>query len=1087
MKKCVLTLFALGCCLLSLAQERVISGKVTAAEDATPLPGVNVLIKGTSNGTVTDTDGNYSIAVPSSTASLIFSFIGLRSAEIPVGEKMIVDVALALDIQQLNEIVVTGTGVATEKRKLAIAVESISASKLPAAPTASIDQALVGKIAGAQISSVSGDPGAQVQILLRGINTIQRGTTPMILVDGVQLAATSLSTLDLSSVEKVEVVQGAAAATIYGAQGANGVIQIFTKRGEKGKIKIDLAASIAQNEYLNVGGLSKAKLHAFETDESGNVVDPETDLPLTQDPLTLQYNGSLGYDPLDPTLTADKPYDANLKYYDHFSQFLEKAVTSNASIRISGASDAVNYSFIVSNNHQNSNIKNGGYNDRSNFTSNVGVELAKGLNLRTITQLVYTKNTVNPRDIYGVFNARPFVDFNLRNSQGFYGANYGGAAGVNGFNPNYWTTYSDKLIRTVDIIQNFNLNYKVNKFIELDTKYGLNYQRYEQIFTRYNETNNRTVADENGDPTTGYNFTAYNGVGPDLTGFVDGLEGEIDNFSNQTTFQNWLSKATVNIDLDKDFGIGIPLKTSTLVAFDFRKNVDIRYATYAYGLPVDGPFTAAYAKQFRVLSDYIANISSRERTLPPGPLTGKVPFVTYGYLVNQRFDYGEIGGVSAGFRSDYSSAFGRGNKPFTFPRADAYLRISELPFWEGSKLSNTILDWKLRAAYGKAGIPPFAFDRYPTIPAQTVGGVNGLKLSVNAKNPDLQVEVSKETEVGTDIVINAFDDSDWFSNTVFSFTYWKRGTDNAIWNVDIPPSAGGQILTNAISLESKGIQASLAVEVFKTSSFTWNLTTNFTKARSKISGVSSPGEVVLLSSAGSTNYVLKPGQKIGQLIGYLGLHSVNAVDPGTGQPYIPLADQGNYVVASNGWVVNKTSKQPYFTPNPYSFGDPNPKFNMSFINDFAYGDFLSFGFQLDWIQGSHLYNQTKEWMYRDGIHSDYNTPITINGETGAWTAFYRGVYAVVSRNGTKNYFYEDASFLRLRNVNVAVDLSKLTKTPFRSCQLLFTGRNLWTHTHYSGMDPEISSGTINSSWDRGTDHNTLPNFKSYQIGLNIGI
>jgi hypothetical protein len=191
-------------------------------------------------------------------------------------------------------------------------------------------------------------------------------------------------------------------------------------------------------------------------------------------------------------------------------------------------------------------------------------------------------------------------------------------------------------------------------------------------------------------------------------------------------------------------------------------------------------------------------------------------------------------------------------------------------------------------------------------------------------------------------------------------------------------------------------------------------------------------------------------------------------------------------VASNGYVVDKATKQPFFSQKLYSFGDPNPKFNMSFINDLTYKDFLTFSFQIDWVEGSHLYNQTKEWMYRDGIHSDYEKPITINGETGSWTAFYRGVYAQRQANGTKDYFYEDASFMRLRNISVGIDLEKVFKLPFRKLQLVASGRNLVTLTDYTGMDPEASSGTTNSAFDRGTDHNTMPNYRSYQVGLNIG-
>ena len=274
MKKFLLTCFALVFAFGLWAQERTITGKVTAVEDGSALPGVNVVIKGTTNGTVTDSDGNFKLSISGPASNLIFSFIGLSTTEVPIGERTVVDVQLGLDVTQLSEVVVTGTGVATEKRKLAIAVETISSDKLPAAPTASIDQALVGKIAGAQISSVSGTPGAQVQILLRGINTLQRGTTPMILVDGVQMYNASLSTLDLSSVERVEVVQGAAAATVYGAQGANGVIQIFTKKGKAGQMSINLSTSISQNEVMG--------------DRSNIKVTYADDLPLAEWLLTRQ-------------------------------------------------------------------------------------------------------------------------------------------------------------------------------------------------------------------------------------------------------------------------------------------------------------------------------------------------------------------------------------------------------------------------------------------------------------------------------------------------------------------------------------------------------------------------------------------------------------------------------------------------------------------------------------------------------------------------------------------------------------------------------------------------------------------------------
>lgn len=1054
MKKFLLTSFSVCfAVVLAMAQDRVISGRVTSSDDGSSLPGVNVIIKGTANGTVTDSDGKYSLSIPSNSVSLVFSFIGLKAQEIQVGEQSVIDVSLALDATQLTEVVVTGTGVPVEKRKLAISVESVSAKNLPQAPTASLDQALVGKIAGAQISSVSGDPGAQVQILLRGINTIQRGTNPMILVDGVQMGATSLNTLDLSSVENVEVVQGAAAATIYGAQGANGVIQIITKRGKPGKVAIDFNSSVAQSTYLNVGGLEKAKLHAFTTDGSNNITSGG--VPITLDPYDLTWSGNVGYNALDPLSNANKPYNANLKYYDHFAQVFAPAMTYNNSVRISGAKDAFDFSISLSNNKQEAAIKNGGYNDRTNLTSNLGVELFEGLKLRSVTQVAFTKNTVN-HYIYGIFNTRPFVNFNEKDVDGNYGANYGSAGGVNGFNPNYINQYSDDETRTIDVIQSFDATYKFKRFVELNAKYGINYRNSERIFTAYRQTEN------NNNEAVAYYWTGF---------FVDTDQGEIDNFRTENTLKNFVAKATVDFDFKKDFNIGLPIRSTTILSFDHRDANTYNYTTYAAELPTYSPYTGANGGTFRVQTDT------------------RTPFITYGYLVNQRFEYGDLFGVSGGFRTDYSSAFGEGSKPFTFPRGDAFFRFSGLEFWDASGISNAILDLKIRAAYGKAGIQPLPFDRYVTLPPGVIGSSSVFSLPNTSSNPALNVEVSEETEVGLDVVINALDKTAWLNNITLSATYWNRESKDVIYNVDAIPSSGiGFVKTNAFSLASNGFQFSLTTKAFHNDKINWNFTTNFGKSTSEISSLNGANPIVIISAAGSTNYTLTPGEKIGQLYGYKILKSVNQINPNTGDPFIPVASQGLYEVASNGYVVDKATKQPYFTADQFSFGDPNPKFNMSFINDISFKTWLNVGFQFDWVHGNHLYNQTKEWMYRDGIHSDYNKPITINGETGNWTAFYRGAYTQRSFNGTKDYFYEDASFLRLRNVNVAVDFAKLFPIKgVRQLQLVLTGRNIWTQTKYTGFDPEVSSGGLNSAWDRGTDHNSMPNLKSYQVGLNIGL
>lgn len=1035
----------------SFGQKTTISGKVIDESGAAVI-GATIVEKGTKTGTITMPDGTFKISARPAT-KLIVSAIGFTAQEVAATDNLTVQ--LHLDTKSLGEIVVTGVGVATSKKKLAFAVESVTADKLPQAPTASVDQALVGKIAGAQISSTSGVPGAQTNILLRGINTINalgRGTTPMILLDGIQLSATSLNSIDLNAVERVEVVQGAAAATIYGAQGANGVIQLFSKKGKPGKMNIDMSSSVSRNEVLNVGDLRKSRFNNFKANAAGEVIG-SSGAPLSWDPNTGIYKENVIYNSLDPTGKADKPYDKNLKYYDHFKMFFKPTTTYNTSVVVSGGSEKMDYAFAVSNNHQESIFKNNGAYDRSNFSVNVGTELYKGLKFRSVTQLIYTKNTIeNQNVIYAINNARPFANYDDVMSDGNYSYYYGDAVGVNANNPNYNAQYTDATGNKVDIVQTFNLNYKLPKFLELDAKYGINYQRNDSTFIYGDQSDNLNVINQRG-WLSNYNNT-------DAT-------GEMTKYNVSVFFQHFTGTATFNTDFQKDFNLALPIRTSTTAAFDWRYNTFKQYITHGEGTPSFAPHT---------LKDYATRNIDMDL---------KEPFVTFGYLVNQRIEWGDIAGISGGFRSDYSSAFGKGSKPFTFPRGDAYVRLSSLNFWQDGGVGGIITEFKLRAAYGEAGIQPGPFQRYTVLTPRSVGAGSVLYPGTAQRNPNLDVEVSKEFEGGTDLSFNILKGS-WLQNAGLSVTYWKRSTNNAIYDTDAPASSGtGTLVDNAFSLESKGWQASLNIGVLSTQNFSWDFTTNFSRQSSEITAVSG-NPVVIISSAGSTNYVLAPGLKVGQIFGNKALHSLEDRDA-SGNLYIAEADKGSYEVASNGYVVNKATKQPIFSPEKVSFGDPNPKFNASFINYFSFKDFVTFSMQWDWINGSHLYNQTKEWMYRDGIHSDYEKPITINGETGAWTAFYRGVYQAQGNNGTKDYFYEDASFMRLRNLSVGFDFARFFKIKgIRKIQLVLTGRNLVTLTDYTGMDPEISSGNANSPWDRGTDHNTMPNYKSYQVGLNLG-
>jgi hypothetical protein len=322
---------------------------------------------------------------------------------------------------------------------------------------------------------------------------------------------------------------------------------------------------------------------------------------------------------------------------------------------------------------------------------------------------------------------------------------------------------------------------------------------------------------------------------------------------------------------------------------------------------------------------------------------------------------------------------------------------------------------------------------------------------------------------------------------------WSRQSTDVVWQRTQPVSAGSEsIWDNYIDLKSEGVQFTIDADIYNGQNLRWDFTTNFGTQKSWLTRTSDGKDIPLVWASAAT-YTLKENEQIGTIYGYKALTSIDQTNP-EGVPYINPANAGNYEIV-DGRVVNKNTKQVQFTPDKYFLGNTTPKFNMSFINNFSYKDFLTFGFQIDWVAGAKMYNQTKEWMYSEGLHGDFDKPLTINGESGAWTAYYKSFYDASESNGTKDYFLENSSFARLRNVSIGVDFAKLFDIKGVSrLQLTLSGRNLYTITDYTGMDPEssqnTSGGAVTSAapqvaTQRGLDYWSFPNFRSYQVGLNV--
>jgi len=232
----------------AMAQDRTVSGRVTASEDGSPLPGVNVVLKGSTVGTATDSEGRYTLSIPASGGALIFSFIGLQTQEIAIGDRSVVDISLALDATQLSEVVVTGQGIAREKKALGYATSTVGEDQLAARPVNDISRVLQGKVPGVVITPTGGTSGAGASINIRGYSSLTGSTQPLWVVDGVpfnsdtntgsgfttggQATATSrFLDIDPNTIESVNVLKGLAATVLYGDQGRNGVILVTTKSG----------------------------------------------------------------------------------------------------------------------------------------------------------------------------------------------------------------------------------------------------------------------------------------------------------------------------------------------------------------------------------------------------------------------------------------------------------------------------------------------------------------------------------------------------------------------------------------------------------------------------------------------------------------------------------------------------------------------------------------------------------------------------------------------------------------------------------------------------------------------------------------
>lgn len=1087
--KRILSLIVLCGCFFAVsntyAQTGSLSGQVQDASNGDLLPGANVILQGTQKGAATDIDGNYTIQnITPGTYTLTASFLGYkqfqRQVDIAAGTNTL-NINLEPDFIGFDEVVVTGAGVATSKKKLGIDVSSVDEEKLTKVQAYDFSSALTGKVAGASITN-AGRPGAPATIVLRGINTMGV-SRPMILVDGVEIDASTyaagttddlsdrLADFDFSNIERVEVVKGAAAATLYGAQGANGVIQIFTKSGQAGKLQIDASTSWSFDQ-LNEGRTveQNTNFHSFPIDANGNIIGMSFD----------ETNGIWTVPSQEPNGVTDNPY---LGYIgpggeviplnvqdDRITRFYDTSVSQNHDITISGGNE--NSTYLVSGNFLDQDgIEPGTGFERLSFRLNTDTDVMENfkVSLRTnyinSEQFGVTESGNNVESGLGtLLTAEPFIDVFRRNPNGQFPAKF--EAGRVTTNPLFFKEIQSLSTETNRFIGNVNLNYQPIKYLELDYRFGLDYY-YSQF--------DRVQKNGQGFEDPGTTETEIVLLQPD--GFVNRIG------RTNYTF-NSIIDATVRTDFKNDFNINVPIRSTTLFKFDWRRT-DFQ-ETQAQGTTL--PFGI--------------DLTTLRATANPTVDEFKFEFITFGFLINQKFDYGDLFGISGGFRADKSSAFGEAAEFSFFPRADAYLRISDFDFW--NSLQGTISDFKIRGAYGEAGTQPGPFDRFVTLDQSLIGSQGSFNTADPASNPRLQVEESQEFEVGADVAFTF--GGQWFQSLGISGTYWDRENNGAIQQLETAPSTGASnILNNAVDLASDGIDISLNSLIFFNDSWNWRTSINFGRSQTTVVDIGN-NEDLILEPTSSFRYLFREGEIFGAFFGFKPLRSLDEIDPITNERYIAEADVENFTFV-DGVVVNRFNKQIQFRSEQEKIGDPTPDFTLSFRNDFQVKKNLDVAFQIDWVQGGDLFNATKWWMFNSSIHEEFEEKVLIDGgevvggpmfdangnpttiistvngnEPHAWRNFHGS-----KREEATPFFVEDGTYVKLREVTVSYDFTDLLGlSGVRSLRFGVSGRNLLTFTGYNGFDPEVS-GEDQDVRFRGLDIFTFPNYRTFNFKASVGL
>jgi TonB-dependent starch-binding outer membrane protein SusC len=999
-KKLLMSFVLLLCLLFKVsAQDRTISGKVTSSEDGSALPGVSVGVKGSTKGATTGSDGTFKINV-SGNSTLIFSFVGFKKEAVAIGSKTVIDVVLASDASEIDEVVVVGYGTQA-RRTITGSQASVKGDAIANVPVQTFDRALQGRAAGVQISGANGVPGGQVQVRVRGVGSIKGGTDPLYVVDGVQINTASnsayastnpLSYLNPNDIENIEILKDAASAAIYGAAAANGVVLVTTKKGKAGKTSISLDVStgyVEPTKYLDI--LNTQEFIKARTEAVANA-SPTTDAATVRSTVL----GGLRI----PTTLTDAEVAA-LPTYDWQKDSYVKGTTNNYSFSMNGGTDKTTFYVSGAYNQTDANIRNVDFRG-----GNLSAKLNNKVSTKLSVDLGITLSSFNQRGTFGSPNGGSFFGspsfsspliFPLNpiyNPDGSYFGTpaAGGLAG--GFNQN--------------VIQVSDLNKINSRTNQLVGSLGVTYKIIDGLsFRPYASLDYRTINGQDfRDPRTA---DAFN------------VKGRI--AAQQFERVNVLTNATLIYDkvIKKDHKIG------ALFGVEYRQDVQENYQTSAEGIPTPQFTTqSSAANPITVFSSW----------------TG---FKKAGVFSRISYDFKNKYFLGLTARYDGSSRFGANNLYGFFPGISAGWDLAGENFL---KNTTAVSQLKLRVSYGTLGNDQIGnFDSR----GLSGGGYNYNALSGIAPESLSNASLRWERNTTSNFAL----DYGFFNSRVQgSIEYFVRTSSDLLLDQPVPQTSGFSTISNNLGeMQNKGLEFSIKTVNIDKGGFKWITDFNITKIDNKITGLYDTLTVL-------PGRALDEQIRIGQPFNSIYVAQYAGVNPAIGRP-MWYDNAGNIIYRIAGNIDSYSRIIGSQIPNLYGgfTNDISYKgFDLSVLFTYEYGR-TAFNQQSAFMSENvgRSFNTLKSvydnrWT-TPGQITDVPRPFNGNVETLA-----SGATA-----GSRLYEDASYVRLKTISLGYNIPKSVISKLKLASIRLYVQAYNLYTWTKWSGFDAEwLNLGSGNS-------------------------